>query len=191
MFKKFSLALIGSVMLFQGNAYAESYNRLLEGQRLLPGDQVTNVRGYTLQFQATDRNLVAYQPGTTAASGAYWSAAISGKGADYVFMQEDGNFVAYTNAGAVVWNSGSGNHPGSHPQMSINGDGKLLIIVSKPTINSIWETPAAPFIGGCSTGSSTLYPVCIGKLNLSIPACSSSDAADYAHSQGGSYGACH
>ncbi len=82
---------------------------------------------FTLVLQSSDGNFVLYGP-----SGALWA---SGKAADFVVMQSDGNLVGYTNAGVATWASNTAGSGGN--RLVIQDDGNVVIY--SPT-TAVWAT---------------------------------------------------
>ena len=89
-------------------------NRLDAGQSFGPGQSLQAQGAACRLLYQTDGNLVAYNGPT-----AYWTTATGGTPFGVAVMQLDGNFVVYDGAGAPVWISGTGGHPGAlshHPE---------------------------------------------------------------------------
>ena len=82
---------------------------------------------YTLVLQATDGNFVLYGP-----SGALWA---SGRAADFVVMQGDGNLVGYTNGGVATWASNTAGSGGN--RLVVQDDGNVVIY--SPS-RAVWAT---------------------------------------------------
>jgi GH25 family lysozyme M1 (1,4-beta-N-acetylmuramidase) len=120
-----------------GHPVAASYtgsDRLLTGQRLVPGQAILSGSGRYAVVMQTDGNLVEYTFGPVAVwssrtvgrpgaivvmqgdgnlviyqgSTPIWSTATWGRGPSFAVIQSDKNFVVYTNSGKATWASSSG-----------------------------------------------------------------------------------
>ena len=97
-------------------------DRLLANQQLnIHGELVSNSRNFNLILQ-NDGNLVLYR---TQYDLALWASNTMGLQVENVTMQGDGNFVAYSQAGAPQWASGADGHPGAW--VVLQDDGNLVV----------------------------------------------------------------
>ncbi|MBC8067386.1 MAG: peptidoglycan DD-metalloendopeptidase family protein [Deltaproteobacteria bacterium] len=76
---------------------------------------------FTLVLQS-DGNIVQYWNGT---STAIWNAGTVGQPANALVMQDDGNLVLYSAAGAPLWHTQTNGRPGSY--LSLDDNGALII----------------------------------------------------------------
>lgn len=141
-----------------------------------------------------DGNLVFYRK---AGMVPVWSTGTHLTNGSYAIIQGDGNFVVYTSAGQAVWNTGTGGRTGTFLLSLSQGPAGVSVAIIQERAGGggdwIWQSKSDPIQPqGCSSGSTPQrYPVCIGGMTYNLPMCSQADAANYAHSQGGYYGACH
>lgn len=174
---------------FGQSARATDYqDRLEAGTWLWPGDTIQS-KYWFLTMQA-DGNLVFYRK---AGMVALWSSGTHGA---FAQLQTDGNLVVDDSTGHNLWGTGTGGTLQAAYDMGIYSDGTLKIFRwTTAGGTNIWSStpdPVKPTVEGCPGGSSPQrYPVCIGGMTFNLPMCSQADAAVYAHSQGGYYGACH
>ena len=95
----------GLVQFASGLPVQASYtgaDRLLNGQRLTPGQAILSADGRYAVVMQTDGNLVEYTFGPRAV----WASRTSGHSGAFVVMQSDGNLVIYQGRTAI-WNTGT------------------------------------------------------------------------------------
>jgi hypothetical protein len=107
--------------------------------------------GDSLQVQS-DGNLVVYSAGGSAIWQSNtvqnvlepdegllgsWTQTLTSANRSYqLVMQEDGNLVLYSQAGASLWNSGTEGHPGAHAIMQSDGN----LVVYDPSGQALWSS---------------------------------------------------
>ena len=95
-------------------------NRLVGGQRLLPGQFIqASTAACRLVFR-TNGNLVAYRNRV-----AYWSAGTRGADRGSAVMQSDGNFVVYDGESAARWSTRTGGNAGAY--LGIQNDCNVVL----------------------------------------------------------------
>ncbi|MFD0787259.1 hypothetical protein ACFQZ8_25440, partial [Micromonospora azadirachtae] len=81
----------------------------------------------------SDGNVVLYDQGRRV-----WSAQTSGKGADQLVFQADGNLVLYTRGMATIWSTRTDGHDGAI--LVLQNDGNVTISQNGRTL---WQTGTA------------------------------------------------
>jgi hypothetical protein len=94
--------------------------RLVPGQQLASGHQLTSCDGRFRLVMQGDGNLVLYQGGV-----ALWNTRTNGRGGARAVQQGDGNFVLYTAGNTALWNSGTQGHGGAW--LALQNDGNLVV----------------------------------------------------------------
>jgi hypothetical protein len=120
-------------------------NTLYPNTKLYPGQSLNSTDGKYFVSLQTDGNLVDY---AMVNGHAYpiWASNTSGKGAQFLIMQGDGNLVLYGNSGAL-WASNTTGQSGSG--LVIQADGNLVVYNgSKP----LWTSASSINIGNTPTG---------------------------------------
>lgn len=172
-------------------ASAKQVGKLVGGEHLLPGDLLLSSDGnYGLEMKVD--GSIAMTRNTVYPAVEYWNPGVFGQ---ELLFQYDGNLVLYdTGRQHAVWTVNKGIIPDQTTTLIVTVKGALQAFNQNG--NVIWTTaddpgykpPGTTCPGGVQ---SQPYPICVGGMNLIIPACSTQDAANYAHQQGGNYGACH
>lgn len=112
----------------QTNQWVPCGDTMATNRTLRRGMSLRSANGeYTLVLQASDGNFVLYGP-----SGAMWA---SGRAADFVVMQGDGNLVGYTNGGGVAWASNTAGSGGN--RLVVQNDGNVVIYSAS---RAVWAT---------------------------------------------------
>lgn len=190
---KFARLIMALLMVCTASvASARKDVNILHGdESLLPGDYLYSASGiYVLEMKldgsiSMHRNTV-YPPVEI------WNPGVFGQ---ELLFQYDGNLVLYdTGRQHAIWTVNKGISQNTWGSLIITDRGALQ--ASDVYGKFLWKTdddpgykaPGPTCPGG---GQSQLYPICVGGMNLTIPACGIQDAANYAHQQGGNYGACH
>jgi hypothetical protein len=97
-------------------------DRLLPGQQLNVNDKLISNNGRVQLIMQADGNVVLYR---TDDGLALWASNTWGQPVTHAIMQQDGNFVAYDNAGHAHWSSNTWNNPGAW--LVLQDDGNLVI----------------------------------------------------------------
>ncbi|MGW7104396.1 hypothetical protein [Streptomyces sp. NPDC054883] len=105
------------------------------GQRLAPGEKLTNPSQVTELVMQADGNLVLYALGNP---GGYklplWNSGTYGNPGGYATMQADGNFVIYRQGGSAqtggaVWHTATyGDHAEMKPMAKLEANGNFKVI---------------------------------------------------------------
>ncbi|XP_020595050.1 mannose-specific lectin-like [Phalaenopsis equestris] len=107
---------------------AQTYNHLLAGERLNPGDSL--VQGHYFFTMQYDCNLVLYDYSTP-----LWASGTQNKGSGcYAIMQRDGNLVVYDSNNNPLWASNTNGEEGNY--ILILQKDRNVVIYSNP----IWAT---------------------------------------------------
>ncbi|WGL61082.1 hypothetical protein QEJ31_05670 [Pigmentibacter sp. JX0631] len=109
-------------------------DRLLPGEYIQRGDQLTSSNGCFRLAMQHDGNLVIYK---NINNQAIWSSRTDNTATYIAFMQRDGNFVTYTYNGTPTWNSQTQNHEGAWVVMQ--GDGNLVVYAWN-SLRSLWAS---------------------------------------------------
>jgi hypothetical protein len=108
---------------------------LSSGRGLLPGESLTSCNGaYSLVLQG-DGNLVLYASGI-----ALWNSHTWGSVGGAAVMQEDGNFVLYSELGTKQWSTSTDGHYGA--LLAVQDDGNLVVYSN--TWAALWVSHTAP-----------------------------------------------
>jgi hypothetical protein len=109
-------------------------DRLLAGQRLLPGESLVSDNGTYELIMQEDGNMVVYRNGSP-----IWSSGTTSifRGSDAV-MQPDGNFVVYAQ-GRPNWHSRTSDRSGAHLIMQDDGNA----VIYRPNGTAIWASMAS------------------------------------------------
>lgn len=78
-------------------------DKLMPGEKLLPGQNLISSNGKFALVMQRDGNLVLYRTGSTTA---LWTSGTYGKNVRWAVLQEDGNFVMYEENKAI-WSTGT------------------------------------------------------------------------------------
>jgi hypothetical protein len=129
----------GNTMNFAGwdgyNASAQlqplqNNNKMMAGDKLLPGEKRSSGNGvFSLTLQ-TDGNLVLYN----GQGQSLWSSLTNGKPVAYCALQEDGNFVAYLQNGTAAWSTATNGQQGVY--LVVQNDGKAVMY--RGDGNAVW-----------------------------------------------------
>ncbi|RSS83828.1 hypothetical protein [Streptomyces sp. WAC06614] len=108
------------------------------GQRLAPGEKLTNPTGHTELVMQGDGNLVLYALGYPGGPKLpLWNTGTYGNPGAYATMQEDGNFVVYKQGGSAqtgggIWHTASyGDRTDTNPRAYLEADGDFRVIGRK------------------------------------------------------------
>ncbi|WP_254564068.1 hypothetical protein [Oscillatoria sp. HE19RPO] len=108
---------------------------LQEGDFLLPGDRLfSENESYQLIYQG-DGNLVVYDSSN---GKAIWASNTQGTYAWRTYMQDDGNFVVYTDHAKPIWSSGVYGSQYKGSKLFLKNDGNLVIYDTSK--NPIWQS---------------------------------------------------
>ncbi|ELX12980.1 phage integrase-like catalytic core domain-containing protein [Janthinobacterium sp. HH01] len=160
-------------------------------QSLRPGDYLFNAASKVYILEMKLDGSIAIVRNNKYGRKEIWNPGVFGQ---ELLFQYDGNLVL-SDAGRqhAIWTINKGIFPNTRGTLDITSKGAL--VAADVNRNVLWKTdddpewqPEGPT---CPSGQSQLYPICVGGMNLVIPACDIQDAAKYAHQQGGNYGACH
>lgn len=92
------------------------------GESLKTNDKITSTNSkYYLTLQS-DGNVVLYK-----GEKALWATMTNGKGANSIYVQKDGNFVAYRSDDRAVWASGTNGRGGRETFLIMQDDGNLVL----------------------------------------------------------------
>lgn len=92
------------------------------GESLKTNDKITSTNSkYYLTLQS-DGNVVLYK-----GEKALWATMTNGKGANSIYVQKDGNFVAYRSDDRAVWASGTNGKGGRDTFLIMQDDGNLVL----------------------------------------------------------------
>ncbi|WP_330261910.1 hypothetical protein [Streptomyces sp. NBC_00539] len=118
------------------------------GQRLAPGEKMTNPTQVTELVMQPDGNLVLYALGNP---GGYrlplWNSGTYGNPGAYATMQDDGNFVIYRQGGSAqtgggIWHTATyGDHTEMKPQAKLEANGNFKVIGRKEGQMGLHWTP--------------------------------------------------
>ncbi|WP_230958367.1 curculin (mannose-binding) lectin [Burkholderia cepacia] len=101
-----------------------------EARVLYPNTKLTAGVSYTIGqyffILQADGNLVLYKNGA-----AIWNTGTAGKGVTSAWMQNDGNFVLYNDAGTPIWKTNTGGN--GNALFAFQPDGNLVIYVQTPS----------------------------------------------------------
>lgn len=98
-------------------------DRLIAGERLYSGQQITSPNGLVRLIQQSDGNLVLYGEGDAV----LWSLETYGHPGAWTVMQADGNFVVYTASDAPLYSSNSYGNPGAYAVVENDGHWSLRL----------------------------------------------------------------
>ncbi|MCU6499888.1 hypothetical protein LPN04_19005 [Rugamonas sp. A1-17] len=159
-------------------------------ESLLPGDYLYSPTSSVYRLQMKVDGSIAIIRTDSRGTVETWNPGVFGQ---ELLFQYDGNLVLYdTGRHPAIWTINKGIFPNTRGKLMIGDTGALVAFDVYGKV--LWVTPNDPGYkpqqSTCPSGSQ-LYPICVGGMNLTIPACSVQDAANYAHQQGGNYGACH
>lgn len=92
------------------------------GESLKTNDKITSTNSkYYLTLQS-DGNVVLYK-----GEKALWATMTNGKGTNSIYVQKDGNFVAYRSDDRAVWASGTNGRGGRETFLIMQDDGNLVL----------------------------------------------------------------
>ena len=104
------------------------------GEVLPPGQSIRSSNGlYSLVYQG-DANLVLYGP-----AGPLWASSTFGQSVGAAAMRGDGNLAIYGSDSTDIWDSATGENPGSH--LVVQDDGNVVIY--RPDGSAVWSTDTA------------------------------------------------
>lgn len=104
--------------------FIQSY--LETNERLATGQELGSPNGRFVLSLNLDGNLVLYDSESKAP---IWSSNTVGTKAEFLYMQEDGNLVLYTENGDVLWASGTASDQSDRfYRFQINDDGNMVIL---------------------------------------------------------------
>src|SRR5262249_38467574 len=107
-------------------------NSLSPGQELHLGDQLVSNDGFFVFEMFANGALALYREQTR---GTMWSSTPLDPPGGWAVMQGDGNFVAYSAAGAPYWATNTDGHPGAW--LALLDDGNLQILDGE---HVLWQT---------------------------------------------------
>jgi hypothetical protein len=136
------LVVIGGVFLVLWRSMAANENKLKQGERLNPGEQlISNNRQYVLIYQG-DGNLVIYDtskidPANPTAPGLWiWDAGTVNHRPGFVVLQGDGNLCVYDSVGHGVTCTMTVNDNWKGVLLVLQDDGNLVLHGFTPVFQS-------------------------------------------------------